>query len=207
MDAECCYDSGKFFMGRLPSCLPGLFTVRFTAPADYSAGDVVVVKGKELPVRTPGMTAAISDIFKAGAVIHCDIDLDRELAFFWQSGASGTGSGILPNLSYEEQFAGFFDADGRKVYSKLVNLGNLFASPIGRTDKAFDPGIENLYSVVELRVRRSSSPGRIIFDCIFDSDASIFYYTNESKIWVAIRNFDASNHTAIAHIYYTCTDR
>lgn len=81
VDVNCTYKTGKFVLGVFPGSLPSLFTARFIAPADYAAGDVIVVRGKEMPVRTPGMAAAPSDIFKTGAVIHCDIDMDRELTF------------------------------------------------------------------------------------------------------------------------------
>ena len=107
VDVDCVYEDGKFFM-RLPPSLSNLVTLRFTAPADYSAGDVMVVKGREFPVRTPGMTAASSDIFKAGAVIHCDIDMDRGLAFFWQGGVQNVVQNTAGNrVTYDAAGNGF----------------------------------------------------------------------------------------------------
>ncbi len=81
IDVDCYFDSGKFFMRKMPGCLPRLFTIRFIAPDDYNTGDVIVVDDKELPICTPGMTSATSGLFKAGAVMLCNVDLDRKLAF------------------------------------------------------------------------------------------------------------------------------
>lgn len=192
IDAECCYDEGKFFMRLSQGCLPGLFTLRFTAPADYTAGDVVVVKGKELPVRTPGMTAATTDIFKAGAVIHCDIDLDRELAFFWQGGGNGIGAGVLPNLSYEEQFAGFYDIDGNKVYVKSIDFGPLI------NQKLVPYEIANYKDLVDLRYTAGSFATGTP-DYTFDiASQSIRFRCSWSG---------SSAYSALVTIYYTCTDR
>lgn len=86
IDVGCEYESGEFFLRGLPQCLPRLFTARFRAPADYAAGDVVVVLDDKLEVMTSRMEPAAEDLFKTGAVVRCDIDLDHGLAFFVQGG-------------------------------------------------------------------------------------------------------------------------
>ncbi len=86
IDVDCEYAVGKFKFRKLPSCLPELFTVRFKAPADFTEGDTIIVKEFEMPVTTPGMTTAPTGLFANGAIIHCDIDMDRKLAFIIQSG-------------------------------------------------------------------------------------------------------------------------
>lgn len=89
LDAECRYANGKFYMGRLPSCLPRLFTLRFTASADYAAGDVIVVDEREYPVLTSQMEPANPSCFKTGAVVMCAIDRDRKYAFIHTGGVDG----------------------------------------------------------------------------------------------------------------------
>lgn len=147
-DVDCVYETGRFVLQCVPPDLPELFTIRFTAPADYTQGDVIAIGDKEFPVRTSGMTSAASGNFVAGVVIHCDIDLDREIAFLWQ-GASDGISGVLPNLSYDEQFAGYRDEDGKKVYMKSLNFGNLLSDSV----KAVPHNITNISRLVSMTSR------------------------------------------------------
>lgn len=201
VDVNCTHEEGRFVFCSLPGCLPSLFTARFIAPADYTAGDVVMVKGKELPVRTPGMSAATSDIFKAGAIIHCDIDLDRELAFFWL----GSGSGVaLPNLSYEEQFAGFYDVDGSKVYCKTIEIGTLASS--SHTTPHNIPGFK---AFIDAKFRRWNSGGAgsggegnyttTKYLTYVVTPTSVIVETNQGASWQSL------DHRIT--LYYTCTDR
>lgn len=196
IDADCTYQVGKFMLSYLPCPLPSLFTVRFTAPEDYAAGNVIVVKGKGLPVRTPGMVAATSDIFKAGAVIHCDIDLDRELAFFWQGGGNGTAPGVLPNQSTEEQFAGFYDIEGSKVYCKtFVNLvvGNFLAN----TAYNFPHNIPNFNKTIN----------KIFLLKSWIDSGHIWFVPNETNIRVHCHVATGYMTESQLTLYYTCTDR
>lgn len=89
VDADCIRKDGKFLLSSTEGCLPDLFTVRFRAPADYVAGDLIVFKDQELPVRMSSMAEAADDLFKANAVVRCDIDMVQKLAFFGQGGDGG----------------------------------------------------------------------------------------------------------------------
>lgn len=103
IDVDCINEDGKFILGIPAGCLPGVFTVRFRAPADYVTGNVVVFKDMELPVRTPGMEAAASGIFKSGGIVHCDIDLVRKIAFIGQGAEGGVSVSAYPG-EYREFF-------------------------------------------------------------------------------------------------------
>ncbi len=134
IDAECLYDGGRFRMHRLPGCLPNVFTVRFIAPADFKAGDVVVVNNIEMPVKTPGMTDAGDGLFSAGAVLHCEIDLDRNLAFinagFGPGSESEPGSPdcecYYPRVNVYIETDGDDDGDGSPE-NPLQSIHGLFA--------------------------------------------------------------------------------
>ena len=205
VDVDCVYEQGKFILKNLPASLPGLFTIRFTAPADYTQADVVVIKDKELPVRTPGMTSASSGIFAGGAVIHCDIDLDREIAFFWQGAGGGIG-GTLPNHSYDEQFAGFYSLDNKKVYVKTIELGNWGNGTY--VLRRVPHGVQNLNEVVYFHLWSYSdvhcwagnfTHGDNLCTCFYDKRGGVFTLQNQG--W----NY---SHVKIRIIvYYTCTDR
>lgn len=207
VDAECIYDGGRFIMGSLPGCLPTLFTARFRAPADYVAGNVVVVKGKELPVRTPGMVAATSDIFKAGAVIHCDIDLDRELAFFWQGGGNGVAPVVLPNMSYEEQFAGYYDEEGKKVYFKTVQYGAMPTTSSTAIARAHN--ILNIDRIVHFNfIAQRTNSEKTTYASIYSAHANTSFNvwaSNHSIMCNAVGTWAEQNLTV--YLYYTCTDR
>ena len=86
LDADCCYEDGVFALFSLPCKLPKVFTVRFTAPADFSQGNVFTLKGREFALKTRAMEAPEGMLFAAGAVVQCDIDMERDLAFFAAGG-------------------------------------------------------------------------------------------------------------------------
>lgn len=146
MDAECRYDNGKFLMHRLPGCLPKLFTVRFTAPADYTAGDVVVVDGKEFPVLAATMAAAASGAFAAGAVLHCVVDRDRELVFLQPSGAGG---GIA--AGYVGEYREFLLRPEKLPFGWRFPSGEYVekTSLVGQALLALDADMKNDFGVVE----------------------------------------------------------
>lgn len=81
VDIDCTYADGKFFVKSLPSDVPGLFTIRFTAPADFSAGDVFAVNDQDLLVTTRIMERPDGKVFAEGAVVLCDVDMDRNMLF------------------------------------------------------------------------------------------------------------------------------
>ncbi len=92
IDADCDYVDGAFRLSSLPPKLPILFTVRFTAPADFTPGDVFTLKGQEYAVKTRNMEDPEVKLFSAGAVAQCDIDMERELAFFTAGGVESAQS-------------------------------------------------------------------------------------------------------------------
>lgn len=141
IDADCLFDSGKFVMKSLPKTLPSLFTVRFTAPADFTEDNTIVIGGKELPVLTPAMANAASGLYKAGAVVHCDIDMEREIAFFAQF------AGRPIDLSESEHFAGYHDTDGAKVYRKVI-FANI-VSDGNVHNRAIPHNIPNIKNIVD----------------------------------------------------------
>ncbi len=110
IDANCDYVDGAFRLSGLPPKLPILFTVRFTAPADFTPGDVFTLKGQEFAVKTRTMDDPEGKLFSAGAVAQCDIDMERELAFF----TAGVGeSGQSCGCRYQTGHLSFFiDPDG-----------------------------------------------------------------------------------------------
>lgn len=206
IDVDCEYDNGKFVITHLPCPLPSLFTIRFTAPADYAQSDVIVVKGTELPVRTPGMVDATAGIFMAGAVIHCDIDLEREIAFCWQGGNGGAGA--LPNISYDEQFAGFYDRDGSKVYVKTVDFGQL---PLGAaasgTIKQVAHNIDNVKRIVHANFTWWNSVGAVYCESVTGNGQHTIATVDKSAVFVTVWNVDRREWTGEFTLFYTCTDR
>ncbi|MCC8179798.1 MAG: hypothetical protein LIP23_02665 [Planctomycetes bacterium] len=81
LDADACYEQGRFTLFSLPCKLPALFTVRFTAPADYQTGDKITLKGQDFTVKTRTMADPMNMAFSAGAVVQCDVDMERNLVF------------------------------------------------------------------------------------------------------------------------------
>ncbi len=212
VDVDCVYEDGKFIMKTLPTNLPSLFTIRFTAPEDFTQGNVVVIHGKELPVRTPGMVSASSGLFAAGAVMHCDVDLDREIAFFWQNGNGAVG-GVLPNLSYDEQFAGFYDVDGKPVYTKLIK-GPILSTTLTRTYSDFNHNIENIKKVVRLEMT-----GYLRGLYAFANNHTLVWFSPNGELLsycsadvrgdqIRIESRGPYADTPVyVQLYYTCTDR
>ncbi len=200
IDVDCEYADGKFKFRKLPSCLPELFTVRFKAPADFTEGDTIIVKEFEMPVTTPGMTTAPTGLFANGAIMHCDIDMDRKLAFIWQSAGQG---GMLPNLSYSEQFAGFLDWDGDKVYVKTVDCGQAIYSD---TFTVFPHGIPNIKKVVRNEPLLFHSNGGVITDNYY-INSNDYFAAHGTPTAIGYRNKVAQNAHLLSTLYYTCTDR
>ncbi len=174
-DAECCYEQGKFCMGRLPSCLPKLFTLRFTAPAEYNAGDVLVVDKQEYPVFTSQMEAAGAGIFKAGAVMLCEIDRDRDIAFIRTGSAAGTDSNVnfqSSGLTYYIDPQGddspnnpggqdspfkTLAAAGRAAWQSIV------MNPLGTLTFSFNPGTYELTEAERVFMTSATHPLGLTF--------------------------------------------
>lgn len=202
VDVECIYEDGKFILSSFDACVPDLFTVRFRAPADYTAGDVIVFRKEELPVRTPGMATATTDIFKAGAIVHADIDLASRRAFVWMGGAGG----VLPNLSYEEQFAGYYDEEGRRVYMKTIDFGNI---PTGTTQRPHGiPNVKRIINLIFCTYNPLNNPGHT---SNYYVHANSYLTVMPSPALIECRAGGdwsmSGGNTLVARLHYTCTDR
>ncbi len=81
-DADCRYENGVFTLLSLPCSLPPLFTVRFTAPADYTKGNTLTMKGRTFAFQTSDLKQGKEKQFAAGAVVQLMVDMERGLAFF-----------------------------------------------------------------------------------------------------------------------------
>ncbi len=90
-DAACYYEAGSFTLSLLPCTLPELFTVRFTPSVDFTAGDAFIIKGRKFTIKTRTMEEPAGKLFSAGAVMQCDIDMERNLAFITPGGKSQAG--------------------------------------------------------------------------------------------------------------------
>ncbi len=121
---------------------------------------------------------------------------------------SGSGEGAkLPDLSYEEQYAGYHDVDGKKVYTKLVDLGQMFDAIPGQK-KSVDPQIPSVLNIIDLKVRRYNDSGEIVFGNLSrpETNWEVSFYIAHNQIIIQVYG-NASGNVAIAQIFYTCTDR
>ncbi len=89
LDANCVYEAGVYDLFCLPES-PDLFTVRFTAPTAYAAGDAVRIGDVLYRVMTLDGVAAPAGEFAAGSVVRCDVDREQGIVFF--AGVNPTGS-------------------------------------------------------------------------------------------------------------------
>ena len=128
IDADCEYEAGAFKMFCLPGRLPNLFTIRFTAPADFSAGDAITLKGRECAVKTRTMDEPGDGFFKAGAVVHCEIDMERDLAFF----AAADACGEVADCPFQENTVEFYiDPAGTNSMATSGKISDPFKSLAG----------------------------------------------------------------------------
>ncbi len=153
---DCEYRDGKFHMQYLPGCLPTVFTARFKAPADFSEGDTIVVKDVEMLVMTSQMEAAEAGIFKSGAMMMCEIDLDRKLAFIRTGGNSCDCEDVefqTSDLVYyidplgddSPNNTGTLDSPFRTLAGAgRVAWENIVMNPLGRLVFSFNPGTYDL---------------------------------------------------------------
>ncbi len=175
IDAECCYTEGKFCMGRLPGCLPDLFTLRFTAPADFTSGDVVVVKKREYPLMTSQMELAGTGVFKAGAVLLCEIDRNRDIAFIRTGGDSCACEEVAFQTS---DLVYYIDPNGDdsihnpggmdSPFKTLAGAGraawqNIVMNPFGRLTFSFNPGTYLLTTVESQFMTEGIHPLRLTY--------------------------------------------
>ena len=91
---------------------------------------------------------------------------------------------VLPNLSYEEQFAGFCDWDGDRVYVKTVILGTT-SSGATEITKLYPHSIPDIKACIDMKIlctQQSTAPYNLytsnlcinnagtIFSCCFFKD-------------------------------------
>jgi len=116
------------------------------------------------------------------------------------------GSPVLPDLSYEEQFAGYHDIDGNKVYVKTIDLGSLPTTN----------GATKAISVSDLNIKRMVNN---VFYWIGTSNVYIgntahhsvnslaLYYNHVTKEITVMARGSFGPLTGTVTIYYTRTDR
>jgi len=75
------YSSGFFIISGLPENLPDIFTVRFTAPADYFKGDRLRIGEQEMDILTTAMQVPSANAFLAGTVVSLDVSYINKQAF------------------------------------------------------------------------------------------------------------------------------
>lgn len=207
IDADCKREAGIFRLFSLPRELPELCTVRFTAPDAYASGDKIVVDGRQLAVVMQNMTAAGAGAFEEGAVVQADLDLKRDLAFLGGGGASLAGSS--PDMSYNEQPAGFRDLNGNTVYVRTIDLGL-----IDRNYNIDVPhGIADIKDVVRANFRVYNKNIRSIF---FDSywvaaTNHLRFKVDGDNVQVYSVGFAGgacgTDNWGEATLYYTCNNR
>ncbi len=175
LDAECLYTDGKFTMGSLPGCLPNLFSVRFRATADFTAGDVIVVDKQEYPVITSQMEAASTHIFKNGAVVLCEIDRDREMAFIRTGGAACATEDVEFQSSDLVYYIDPYGDDSpnnpgdiNAPFKTLAGAGkaaweNIVMNPLGRLIFSFNPGNYELTTEEQAFMTAASHPRGLVF--------------------------------------------
>ncbi|MCC8179555.1 MAG: hypothetical protein LIP23_01380, partial [Planctomycetes bacterium] len=128
IDADCAYEDGVFKLYNVPARLPLLFTVRFTAPAVYAAGNTITLKGQEFEVKTSGMEPSPDGTFAAGAVVQCDIDMERNLAFISASHNVGEEhTCYFPRVDLYVETTGDDDAGDGSLAAPLKSIHGVFA--------------------------------------------------------------------------------
>ncbi len=200
VEVDCRFDNGRFHL-RLPyGCVSELFTARFIAPADFTAGDTLVVKDLELPVMTSQMEAAGTGAFKTGAVMLCEIDLDRKLAFICTGGTS-SGEDVdfqTSDLVYYIDPLGDDSPNNTgpidSPFKTLAGAGraaweNIVMNPLGRLVFSFNPGTYELTSAdlrfmtqathpLGLTFRGTTSVKPLIIADYFASNGGVRHFEN-----------------------------
>lgn len=203
IDADCEYADGVFSFSALPSKLPLLFTARFTAPADFSAGDVFLIKGQEYAVKTSTMEEPDGKLFSADAVVQCDVDVERELLFFSRSGGEGEQEGC--GCAFQEgDLTYFIDPAGDdsphnpggadSPFKTLAGAGNaawrrIIMNPLGGLAFSFNPGTYDLTPAEQLIMTRASHPRDILFKASDNNNKPLLRADNFNTGWGTYRDF------------------
>ncbi len=116
-----------------------------------------------------------------------------------ECGENSGNNGSRPDYSLTEQYAGYHDYDGSKVYMKTIELG---AMP-NKTVKLVPHGISSLKKVLHDEWTWGGNGGWYIGNR--HSAATVIEYTLDS---VRIgSSADVSTAQGVVTLYYTCTDR
>ncbi len=200
IDVDCDYENGRFYMRKLPGCLPRMFTIRFVAPADYNTGESIVVDKQEYPVLTSQMEAAETGIFKTGAVMLCEIDRDRDLAFIRTGSASGTGDDVefqSTDLVYyidplgddSPNNPGGVDSPFRTLAGAgRVAWENIVMNPLGKLIFSFNHGVYDLSTADHLFMLEATHPLGILFKGTDKNDKPIIR-ANHFRVTNGMREF------------------
>ncbi len=175
IDVDCEYENGRFKFLKLPHCIPERFTVRFKAPADFNLGDSIGMKGEDLPVMTSRMEVADTGIFKTGAIMICEIDLDQKLAFIRTGGAMCECEDVefqTSNLVYYIDPLGDDSPNNPggidSPFKTLAGAGraawqNTVMNPLGRLVFSFNPGVYELTTAERIFMTEATHPLGLYF--------------------------------------------
>ncbi len=117
----------------------------------------------------------------------------------------GGGAATLPDLSFDEQYAGYHHWDGRKVYCKTIQFGQLPSNAASSKPH----GIPNIDWVLKREYIAHRPAPNVLFEnenYYIDTTGSIYVSAQQDTIstrthgnWSGIELF--------VTVYYTCKDR
>lgn len=119
----------------------------------------------------------------------------------------GSAEGKHPDLSYEEQFAGYCDVDGKKVYCKVFDWSDF---PLTESSSKKPHNIPNIFRIIKIdsvamhpnsTVTGTSYHPELYsrVGCTDNNQNLQLYHHWPDKKW--------ENYTFRIVLYYTCTDR
>lgn len=110
---------------------------------------------------------------------------------------------FLPDLSYQEQYAGYHNIDGNKVYCKTIDFGTLGAA--GSYTRPHN--IENFKDAIAVSIKRiNPSAAAAVFGNVSDTSQSCAFSVSRTGINVNHTSV-YTGHPVLITIHYTCTDR
>jgi hypothetical protein len=120
-------------------------------------------------------------------------------------------------MSYQEQFTGRYDLDGKKIYCKTIDCGILPNASL----KYVPHNKNNIHKVISItgNANISTSSTNIIYVTLpyvrvggasntnANFSIAIGFQNNNINIETGVSSYSTYNSTAVAFVYYTCTDR
>ena len=144
----------------------------------------------------------------------CDAQPDNRTRFAVKLKGRGyvnlPGEGAMrPDISYEEQYAGFRDQDGDKVYVKTVVIDSFPSAGSAAVFKTVPTGIANFKKVRDFRVIWGDSADSYEGSLTgIANTARIVSILADGNISIYVVNLgNGSIYSGEATIWYTCTDR